>query len=480
MEAAAMKKPHAVCFPFPAQGHINPMIKLAKLLHHKGFHITFVHTDYNYNRLLKTNPDSLKSSPDFHFETISDGLPPAAKNVDRDVVEVWASIVTHGVGAFRDLLNKINNNNNIPPVSCVVSDGNMLFTIQVTDQMGLPNVALWVTSAFVVMCCLHFPHLRERGYSTLKDESYFTNGYMEKTIDWIPGIDSIRLKDIPDAIWTTDPECPYVDNVISEVSRIYKASAVILNTFDALESNILKALSSIVDKIYPIGPLDLLLKEVSNNEENDGIQSNLWKTDDDDCIEWLNSKDEKSVIYVNYGSTTTMSQEHFVEFAFGLANSKQNFLWIVRPNLVTGGQNLLLPEEFLAEIKDRGKIVSWCNQKEIIKHPSIGGFLTHCGWNSVIESLAAGVPMICWPFIFDQPTNCFCLCNNWGVGIELEKDVKRSEVERVVRELMIGEKGKELKKNALEWKKKAEAATGLGGSSYMNLDRLVEEVLLSP
>ncbi|KAI5669866.1 hypothetical protein M9H77_19719 [Catharanthus roseus] len=170
-----------------------------------------------------------------------------------------------------------------------------------------------------------------------------------------------------------------------------------------------------------------------------------------------------------------MSQEHFVEFAFGLANSKQNFLWIVRPNLVTGGQNLLLPEEFLAEIKDRGKIVSWCNQKEIINHPSIGGFLTHSGWNSVIESLAAGVPMICWPFTFDQPTNCFCLCNNWGVGIELEKDVKRSEVERVVRELMIGEKGKELKKNALEWKKKAEAATGLGGSSYLNLDRLVEE-----
>ncbi|KAI5669865.1 hypothetical protein M9H77_19718 [Catharanthus roseus] len=397
MEAAAMKKPHAVCFPLPAQGHINPMLKLAKLLHHKGFHITFIHTDYNYNRLLKLNPNSLKSLPDFRFETISDGLSPMAENVDQDIEEVYVSIATHGVGAFRDLLNKINNNNNIPPVSCVVSDGTMLFTMQVTDQMGLPNVAFWVFNAFAVMCLLHFPHLRERGYSLLK------------------------------------------------------------------------------------GPLDLLLKEVSNNEENDGIQSNLWKNDDDDddCIKWLNSKDEKSVIYINYGTTTTMSREHFVEFAFGLANSKQNFLWIVRPNLVTEGQNLLFLKEFLPEIKDRGKIASWCDQKEIINHPSIGGFLTHCGWNSVIESLAAGVPMICWPFTYDHPTNCFCLCNNWGVGIELEKYVKRSEVERVVRKLMIGEKGKELKKNALEWKKKAEAATGLGGSSYLNLDRLVEEVLLS-
>ena len=99
-----------------------------------------------------------------------------------------------------------------------------------------------------------------------------------------------------------------------------------------------------------------------------------------------------------------MTNEQLVEFAWGLANSKQDFLWIIRPDLVKG-VSAVLPEEFLEETRERGKLASWCPQEKVLGHSAVGGFLTHCGWNSTIESISSGVPMICWPFFADQQTN---------------------------------------------------------------------------
>ncbi|KAF7803731.1 7-deoxyloganetin glucosyltransferase-like [Senna tora] len=101
-------------------------------------------------------------------------------------------------------------------------------------------------------------------------------------------------------------------------------------------------------------------------------------------------------------------------------------------------------------LKNRGFISSWCEQEKVLNHPSIGGFLTHCGWNSMTESLCAGVPMACWPFFADQQPNCRYACREWGIGIEIENDVKREEVEKLVIELMEGEKGKQMRERVLE------------------------------
>ncbi|KAF8411203.1 hypothetical protein HHK36_003747 [Tetracentron sinense] len=98
-------------------------------------------------------------------------------------------------------------------------------------------------------------------------------------------------------------------------------------------------------------------------------------------------------------------------------------------------------------------LASWCPQEQVLKHISIRGFLTHSGWNSTLESVCCGVPMIYWPFFAEQETNCRYVCKEWSIGMEIDNNIKRDEEEMLVRELMEGEKGKEMKNKATEWKR---------------------------
>ncbi|GLT49940.1 hypothetical protein SLA2020_234630 [Shorea laevis] len=480
MGSLVLEKPHAVCIPYPAQGHISPMLKLAKLLHHRGFHITFVNTEFNHKRLLKSRgSDSLNGLPSFRFNTIPDGLPPTDVDATQDIPSLCESTRKTCLAPFKELLRKLNDpSSDNPRVSCIVSDGVMSFTLDAAQELGLPEVLFWTTSACGFLGYLHYRHLIERGYTPLKDESYLTNGYLDTVIDWIPGMKGIRLKDLPTFLRTTDPNCFMIDFILGETERAKMASAIVLNTFDALENGALGALSSMLPPVLSVGPLPLLLNQVHDNDLEQ-IGSNLWK-EEPECLRWLDSKEPNSVVYVNFGSITVMTSNQLIEFAWGLANSNQTFLWIIRPDMVAGDA-AILPPEFVTKTKNRGLLATWCLQEQVLSHPAIGGFLTHSGWNSTLESISAGVPMICWPFFAEQQTNCRFCCTEWEIGKEINSNVKRDEVERLVRELMEEEKGREMRKKALEWKRMAEAAAASpSGSSAMNLDKVIKEVLFSP
>ncbi|KAJ4850691.1 hypothetical protein Tsubulata_035384 [Turnera subulata] len=473
--------PHAVCVPFPAQGHINPMFKLAKILHQRGFHITLVNSEYNHNRLLKSRgPHSLRGLPTFRFDTIPDGLPLTDADSTQDVPSLCASTKKNCLPPFRDLLSRLNSNNpssGVPPVTCIVSDCIMSFTLEAAQELGIPNVLFWTASASSILAYLHYRGLLEKGYVPLKDASYLTNGYLDTAIDWIPSLEGITLKYLPSFIRTTDPDELMVHFALGEVENARNAAAVIFNTFDELEHEALQVLHNIYPQIYTIGPLQLLQ---SRDRENglDSIGSNLWK-EQPGCLEWLDSREPGSVVYVNFGSVTVMTAQQLIEFAWGLANTKLSFLWVIRLDLVAG-ESAILPPEFVAETKERGLLSSWCPQEQVLEHPAVGGFLTHNGWNSTIESLSGGKPMICWPFFAEQQTNCWLGCNKWGVAMEIDNDVKRDEIEKIVRVLMEGEKGREMRNKAMEWRRKAEeATTANNGSSFLNLDKMITQVLLS-
>ncbi|PON50343.1 UDP-glucuronosyl/UDP-glucosyltransferase [Trema orientale] len=474
-----LEKPHAVCIPFPAQGHINPMLKLAKLLHSKGFHITFVNTEYNHRRLLRSRgPHSLDGLPSFRFETVPDGLPPTDVEATQDIPSLCESTPKHTLAPFKNLLQRLNSSPEFPPASCVVSDGVMSFTLNAAQELGIPEVLFWTTSACGFMGYLHYKGLVDRGLTPLKDESYITNGYLNTEIDWIPGMKNIRLRDIPTFIRTTDPNDIMIHFILTETKRAQKASAIILNTFYDLEHEVVDSLRAILTPpVYTIGSLHLLLNQIPINIPK-SIGSNLWK-EDPKCLEWLDSKEPNSVVYVNFGSITVMTPDQLVEFAWGLANSKKTFFWVIRPDLVAGETAVLSPE-FTAATGDRSFLTSWCPQEQVLSHAAVGGFLTHSGWNSTIESICGGVPMLCWPFFAEQQTNCWYSSGEWGVGMEIESDAKRDEIEGLVRELMDGEKGREMKKRALQWKKLAEETTSGGsdsGSSFLNFEKLVDQLL---
>ncbi|PKI66212.1 hypothetical protein CRG98_013380 [Punica granatum] len=393
----------------------------------------------------------------------------------QDVPALCDSTRKNMLGPFRELLVEINSSKEVPPVSCIVSDGVMSFAIEAAKEIGVPEVQFWTASACGFMAYLKFPELFNRGIVPFKDESYMTDGTLDTPVDWIPGMRNIRLRDIPSFIRTTDANDIMFDFMGNEAQSCLKSPAIIFNTFDEFENEVLQKIAEISPPIDSIGPLPLLIRQVPDEAHLKSFRSNLWK-EDCECLEWLDQREPDSVLYVNYGSITVMSDEHLIEFAWGLANSKHPFLWVIRPDLVKG-DSVNLPQEFLEETQDRAFLTSWCPQDRVLAHSSVGAFLTHCGWNSIIEALCGGVPLICWPFFAEQQTNCWYACNDWGIGAEVNPNVKRDEIEGLVKEVMRGEKGKQMRRKAKMWKERALEAANHGGSSYKDFDRFINKVL---
>ncbi|KAL1805633.1 hypothetical protein ACET3Z_028701 [Daucus carota] len=472
---AAEKQAHVVCIPYPAQSHMKGMLKMAKLLHSKGALITFVNTEFNQRRFLKSGAlKSVESLPGFSFQTIPDGLPPSDADATQDIPQLCHSIIQNNLlPAFQNLLAKLNAG--IHPVTSILSDGFMPFTADAAHSLGIPVVLLWTIAACGFMGFYQFKNARDRGLVPLKDESYLSNGYLDTIIDWIPGIRDIRLRDLPSHIRIIDPNDIMFNFFLESTQRAKNGTAQVLHTFDDLEQELVDVISSMyTTSVYTIGPYQLLVNQIPLDEK-EGLKSigySLWE-EEKTCLQWLDSKEADSVVYVNFGSITVMSAEQLVEFGWGLANSNFCFLWIIRPDLIVGDSSNTLGVEFMDAIKNRGFISSWCPQEDVLNHVSVGGFLTHGGWNSTIESISAGVPMLCWPFFADQQINCKFMCDKWECGLEIPNNGKRDDVEKLVRLLMEGVEGKKMRRKAIEWKKLAEKACGPNGSSSLNLDKLV-------
>ncbi|GJV30359.1 UDP-glycosyltransferase 85C2-like protein [Tanacetum coccineum] len=464
------KKPHLIFVPFPAQSHVKAMLKLAELLHHKGLQITFVNTENIHKRMLKSGGlHCLDGTSGFQFKTIPDGIPRTSEDDDGTDFLIQY-IETSFLAPFLDLATKLLN-----PPTCILSDGFMsVFTVDAAKNLGIPVMLYWTLSACGFMGVYQIQSLIEKGLVPLKDESYLKNGYLDTIIDWVPGMDGIRLKDMNSVIRTTDLDDAFLKFCDKSSQYSHNVSHNIIHTFDTLEPSIVDALSSMVPQVYTVGPMQLLLNNIPKEEKTTDMKYSLWK-EEPECLEWLESKEANSVIYVNYGSFTVMSLQDLTEFAWGLANSDHYFLWIIRSDLVVG-ESTTLPPELEKLIEKKGFIASWCSQEKVLSHPSIGGFLTHGGWGSTIESLSAGVPMICWPYLWDQVTNCRYICKEWEVGLEMGKDVKREEVKSLVQELM-GEGGHKMRSKVKEWMEKAHIATDPDGSSSLNVNKLFEEFI---
>ncbi|KAK6156170.1 hypothetical protein DH2020_010418 [Rehmannia glutinosa] len=230
---------------------------------------------------------------------------------------------------------------------------------------------------------------------------------------------------------------------------------------------------TVCPNIYTIGPLHAHLKTklAANATSPPAFSNSLWE-EDRSCMTWLDSQPHKSVIYVSFGSLAVMTKDQVTEFWHGLVNSGQKFLWVIRPDSIAGSE---IPVELSQGTKERGYIVGWAPQEEVLAHPAVGGFLTHSGWNSTLESVYEGVPMICWPYFVDQQVNSRLVEAAWKVGLDMKDTCDRIIIEKTVVNLMEVQK-EEFLERADRMAKSAKRCLSEGGSSYSNFERLIEDI----
>ena len=264
------------------------------------------------------------------------------------------------------------------------------------------------------------------------------------------------------------------------------SAGIIVNTFESLEPRAIQAIADglcVPDNptppVYYIGPLS------RGHNEDEALAH--------ECLTWLDSQPSQSVVFLCFGSLGLFSIEQLKEIASGLENSGHRFLWVVR-NPPSGDENhslavstqpdpdldSLLPEGFLGRTKERGLVVkSWAQQVAVLNHNSVGGFVSHCGWNSVLEAVCAGVPMVAWPLYAEQRFNRVVLVEDVKIALWMNESkdgfVSATEVEKRVRELMDSENNNStVRERVIALKEGAKATVCEGGSSRVALIKLVE------
>ncbi|KAL6978912.1 N-hydroxythioamide S-beta-glucosyltransferase [Sarracenia purpurea var. burkii] len=233
-------------------------------------------------------------------------------------------------------------------------------------------------------------------------------------------------------------------------------------------------------KIWPmrtIGPTipSMYLDKRLQNDKDYGLSMFNPKTSA--CLSWLDDQPNQSVVYVSFGSVAELGSDQLEELAFGLRSTKYHFIWVVR-----SPEESKLPQNFVAEAVESGNlVVPWCPQLEVLAHKAVGCFVTHCGWNSTLEALSLGVPMVAMPQWTDQNTNAKWVADVWGMGVRARPNdggvVRREEVERCIREVMEGDRVDEIRQNAEKWRELAVQAVGEGGSSDKNINDFVASLV---
>lgn len=291
----------------------------------------------------------------------------------------------------------------------------------------------------------------------------------EDAVDYVPGVRSIQAKDLMSYIQETETETVCHQIIYGAFQDARNADFVLCNTVHELEHDTIAALQEKMP-FFAVGPIFPPVFARS------AVATSLWS--ESDCTHWLDNKPRRSVLYVTFGSYAHLAKNVLLEIAHGLSLSKVNFLLALRPDMVSSDESEPLPEDLRAEVSDRAMIIPWCSQKQVLAHPAIGGFLSHCGWNSTLESVWCEVPMLCFPLLTDQFTNRKLIVDDWKLGLNLcdRKPISKLEISEKIKILMGGKTSDELRNAVKQVKKRMEAALTTNGSSQKNMDKFIKDV----
>ncbi|XP_047319598.1 UDP-glycosyltransferase 88B1-like [Impatiens glandulifera] len=482
-----MKKEEVVVlFPSPGMGHLISMVELGKFiltLNQSSSSSSLSIVILTINPPFNTGSTSAYISrvsaqvPSIRFQTLPPITLPNDPSTYPNIESITFDLLRLHDPNVRSALQSISLSNG-GNISAFIIDLFCSTAYSIGTTLKIPTYYFWTSGIGSLSCFLYFPQLHKTIPGKLRDW---------KQIVEIPGLPSCVATDLPSPMLDRDS---YSYNKFLELSlQMPESSGIIVNSFDSLEPDSLKALRGglcIPDKlptppIYCVGPL------IASGGEKSSV-------DRHECLTWLDSQPSRSVVYLCFGSQGAFSAEQLKEIAVGLEKSGQRFLWVVRspPSKETNDHFLprpepdldtLLPGGYLERVSGRGMVVkSWAPQVSVLGHESVGAFVTHCGWNSVLEAVLAGVPMVTWPLYAEQRHNKVILVEGLKLALAMmneEEDgglVMAETVERRVREIMESEEAKLIRDRVRVARGGALAAMTGEGSSLTGLTKFKESL----
>ncbi|XXG44858.1 hypothetical protein AAC387_Pa02g0097 [Persea americana] len=442
---------HVLVLPYPVHGHLNPMLQFAKRLASKGLKVSISPT------LFMTKSMKIDAGP-VSIEPISDGCDERGYEEINDVHLNLERLRTSGSQSLTKIIEKHQHSSN--KIGCLVYDSFLPWALDVAQRFGLRGAAFF-TQSCAVDAVYYYVHQGQLVFP-------LTGNSVS-----LPALPVLGVSELPSLVSRSESYPAVLDLLVSQFSNLDRVDWALFNTFDKLEEESVRWMAEICrcKTIGPTVPSAYLDKSIEG-DANYGI---TLLDQNADSMNWLNTRETGSVVYISFGSIAELVPEQMEELAWGLKGCNYYFLWVARAS-----EEDKLPNKFKEETQDKGLIVKWCPQLEVLAHHAIGCFVTHCGWNSTLEALSLGVPLVGVPQWTDQPTNAKYVEEVWRVGLRPRVDEKgivgRIEMEHCIREVMEGERGRDIKRNACKWKELTKEALSPGGSSYNNIEEFVTEI----
>ncbi|KAL4320106.1 hypothetical protein GQ457_18G016320 [Hibiscus cannabinus] len=476
---------HIMFFPHLAHGHMIPTIDLARLFARQGIKATILTTQLNtlfFSKIIQRERE-LGFDIDFlviNFPSMEAGLPEGIEIISSITSQEMGFKFFKAVSLLQQPLQQVLQDSR---PSCLVADGMFPWATEVASKVGIPRLVFYGTCCFASSVFDSF-----RRYQPLKD---VTSDDQPFEVPGIPDKITMTRRQQPVELRESgaNPEMTVLLHKLTEAE--ITSSGVIINSFQELEPAYVEHYRKTLGrKSWHLGPLSLCNKNTEDKSQRGN--TNDASIDRVECLRWLDSKKQSSVLYICFGSVSWFSAAQLTEIAEGIEASGIDFLWVVRKTNKDEDKEEWLPKGFEERMKGKGLIIrGWAPQVLILDHEAIGGFMTHCGWNSTLESITAGVPMVTWPLSNEQFINEKLVTDILRVGVGVGAQewcrwmesrkllVTRENISKAIAEVMVGEEADNMRNRARALKEMANRAVEQGGSSHSDLMALLDGLRLN-
>lgn len=414
-----------------------------------------------------------------HYIDLGEGFPESYYRADT--VNVLIVALTTLGQLVRELVGRIHRS--ALPITCVISD--MLFNEphKAALRFGIASVALSSQCALALSSKYYGRRLVGEGLLPLPKTKMEKKAALSKVVTCVPGMFPMALGEYHTGLLVDDLEEGFFKYLTGEHSAsLHEREWILQNTVHELEADVIEAMEQDASiKLLSVGPLAIapMTFDGAFREDDDDNSSTSFWPEETKCMDWLGSQSAVSVVYVSFGSLASVAPAVLEDILLGLEASQVPFLLVMRPDLVQSLDNTATSfESFQERTGDRAFVVAWAPQLRVLSHPAVAAFLTHCGWNSILESISSGVPMLCYPCFVDQLMNNRFIVSVWKLGLELEKrsDGSLDRVEVAKKLQAVAAKDSPMRANANAWKDITRRVVQQGGSSHNNMLSFVADM----